>query len=334
MTAFDIKYYIFTIICFITIISCSHKENYGSIENYNDFENSSISMIVEQEYNSVQFIEPINKDKHGAFFSNNTMSTSRQGYNYGVTMPTDQIPIWKYNKSLQTIYMDGSTDYEMEFSIIDDKEYNALLRTAESVVDFNKIPSKVHCSNGVMTLYGPQNNLLYSCAYELPDMTEFRDTVRYYMELCEQQTKSSGSGNVTDVNYIKKVMQKKGYDISKIDISVIDDNTIMFSEELEEYNMRLSGIKLYAPIVRKTVLSSDLTKIYKSYTYSGTQLLSQSKYKYSTSDKFNISHINGNAKFQLPSRIETMQLIMVGNHPMVQIQINSYVNNRIIVYNY
>lgn len=324
--------------------SCSMDEERlnNQTETNGISDSPQLLMHTEQEYNSVEITEPVNQSKHGAFYSPQMASAAKPNKTNGttadyLTMQTEHIPIWKYNSNNLSIFSDGTTEYTMEFKIIDDEEYNAILGIAGSVVDFDRIPSSANYSNGVMTLYGPKNNLLFQAECPQPDLTEFKDTLEYYINLCDELNLSpdtkSGAANIDE---IKQRMQKRGFDMSNATVS-LGSNTVVIQQQLnaalsQTISSRLPDINS-SHVYSRTTLSSDLSKVFSTCLFCGKQLLSQSVYKYLPEGDMYVDITGTETTIPLPGRIETMQLVFHNGMPMVHTTITSYTKNRMTIYN-
>lgn len=323
--------------------SCSIDEerlsNQTNSDNSSDF--PQLLMHTEQEYNSVDITEPVNEAKHGAFYSPQIAAAVAKANKAAgatteyLTMQTENIPIWKYNGHDQSIFSDGTTEYTMKFKIIDDEEYNAILSIAGSVVDFDKIPSMANYSDGIMTLYGPKNNILFKAECPQPDLTEFKDTLEYYVNLCEELGESPETkSGTTDIAEVTQRLQKRGFDMSNATVS-LENNCVIIQQTHNTNSPQFSSSQLTnnTPVFSRTVLSTDLSKVFKTYTFSGGQLLSLSTYKYMPDGDMYVNITGNETRIPLPSRIETMQLVLQNGIPMVHTTITSYTKNRITIYN-
>lgn len=329
----------------LLIQSCSmDEERLNNHTETNDISDSpQLLMYTEQEYNSVEITEPVIQTKHGAFYSPQMASAAKPNKTNGttadyLTMQTEHIPIWKFNSNNQSIFSDGTTEYTMEFKIIDDEEYNAILGIAGSVVDFDKIPSMAKYSNGIMTLYGPKSNLLFQAECPQPDLTEFKDTLEYYVNLCEELNLSPDTkSGAPDIAEITQRMQKRGFDMSNATVSLGSSNTVIIQQQVKAVPLQITSSQFLnvsgSPVYSRTVLSSDLSKVLSTCLFSGKQLLSQSVYKYRPEGDMYVDVSGSGTTIPLPGRIETMQLVLRDGIPMVHTTITSYTKNRITIYN-
>lgn len=325
----------------ILLQSCSMDEEHLSAYRENNVEEASsqIFMRTIQEYKSVEMTQSVEYFKNSAFYSSKIASLKANKSPYtgvgNITIETGNIPIWRTNSVDHTIYADGRVKFSMEFKIIEDEEYNAILGVTGDIVDFDKVPAKASYADGVMTLYGPKNNVLSEGPSQQPDLKEFKDTVEYYMQLYREMQSDPGTkSELADISNITRRLRKRGFDMSNATVT-LSNNCVVLQQEIKMNPAQIQSYNLISGdnITNKTVLSLDLMKVYATYQMIGEQLLSCSYYRYPNyNNDIYLSVAGSEAKISLPSRVQTMELDLSDNEPKVHTKIVSYTKNRIILY--
>lgn len=115
--------------------------------------------FAETEYTSVNMNVAVNPVQHSEFYSpsvadmvsasEKSVKPSSDNITY---LDNSEIPIWRYNKSLRTIYMDGTLEYEMESRLVEDTLENIIFKVASNVVDFKNMLSKVVYKSGIVSI--------------------------------------------------------------------------------------------------------------------------------------------------------------------------------------
>lgn len=284
-------------------------------------------MRIESESYSVVMTETISWDKHAAFCTGSTLQNMPenvllQSGSGAVPIESDEIPIWEYTSTIQSVYNDGTIEFDITSSIIDDEEINAILSVGASSVAFESIPKRAVYNDGTMTLYDKDGNILYSAIQPQPDMTEFCDSVEHYYERYHNEllahpsgTKSSCMGIDSVMSFVRNRFADGG--LTQYNVEKLSDNKISIG-----YESNNSYIK--------TVVSSDLMRTYSVWTYTDNQLVSQTLFEYANEREVNDYCITiGDIKMISPKKMTTQQLVYTSDKiPKVRTKIVGYKKNK------
>lgn len=308
------------------LVSCSEKE--VQIMTPTSEETKKEFMRIESESYSVVMTETISLDKHAAFCTGSTLqnipeNVLLQSGTGAVPIESDEIPIWEYTSTVQSVYNDGTIEFDITSNIIDDEEINAILSVGASSIAFEAIPKRAVYSNGTMTLYDKDGNILYSAVQPQPDMTEFCDSVAHYYERYQNEllvTNPSGTkGSGIDIDSVISFVCNSFADgaVSQYNVEKLSDSRISI-----EYTCDNSCIN--------TVVSSDLMRTYSIQKFTDNQLVSQTVFEYAPDREINDYCVAiGSIMMKSPKKVITQQLVYASDGiPKVRTKIVGYKKNK------
>lgn len=329
------KYHIIiTALSTVLVISCSEKEISQDNNYIKDSSAKTVFLRIETQSYSVDMNETVSMDKHPEFctadvvsaLQSSMLNTPTQPVNAAPSMESEDIPIWRYNSDIESVYSDGSVEFDMTSSIIDDEEINAILAVGASSIDFDNIPTRAVYSNGIMKLYSRDGTLLHSGYQAQPDMREFCDSMEHHYNQYTSLYKDDDpiavkSGEFDMDKAVRRAVERfSGQGISGLEVKPI--NGKMLSVEYYHNNQKIKG-----------VFSADLTQTYKSQIFTNGQLISQtiSEYGPDNDNKYAII-IGGESISKNPQKIITQQLYYThDNVPKVRTEIIGYLKNNISI---
>lgn len=303
--------------------------------------------FAETEYTSVNMNVAVNPVQHSEFYSpsvadmvsasEKSVKPSSDNITY---LDNSEIPIWRYNKSLRTIYMDGTLEYEMESRLVEDTLENIIFKVASNVVDFKNMLSKVVYKSGIVSMYNSDGKLLYSKHVPQPDMSEFRDTVGYYIRKYNEK-KDGGDdlivhGKANDIEGLKRKLNKMGHNGTITKIENMPNGMVMVESNYSS-NVQTKGLDFLntsEPSFSRNYVSADFDRIYKSQTFLHGQLVNQNLYYYSNDiDSFGVQIRGYDIKVPSFSGVVSQSLVVKDGIPMIETNIEEYTKNRTIFYN-
>lgn len=307
---------LFFIICCVFFTSCT-QSTISDLENVESPSKPVKFLSFKQVYYSASFSEPLDPQKHPQFIHPSTSyQVDRMDLPHidstSSAINSSDIPIWTYNEDIRNIYSDGTIEYDIQSSIINDSLINVILAVGEPTIDFEAIPTRAVYRNGTMSLYNG-SKLLHSAPEYQPDMTEFCDTAAYYYEQYYQSLHTgTKSKDLFYESIIEKEAKKSGLLVNFEKCS--DDMVVLRMEKDNE-------------TIIKT-MSSDFSKEYKTQCYSQGILLYEeiNEYSHYEDDKY-YSKIK-DLKLYNPKKTIIKTLQMSDNEKMsVFVEVKGYLQN-------
>lgn len=320
---------LFSLFC----VSCAFNES-QDIKSIEERKEKQIFMYSEEEYMSSEKQEVVSPLRHKDFFSvsiqnmldQNRSSQQTKGRCAPGDVPTpietEEIPIWRYSSYSETVYQDGSLEFTAESNLISDEKINAILAIGASSVDFSQIPSKINFSNGQISMYNRDNDLLYEGMYPMPNMQEYVDSVAYYMKLYEEYMSTEvKAGGINGVDLLKSAIDASGETNSVV--KELFDGKIVLEQQINNSTKRI-----------RSVLSDDLTRTYLKETYDGDQLQYRVTYSYDSKEEGQFVSKNALSGFTMakPTSIITQVLLIRNGVPFILTETKVYSKNISIIY--
>ena len=311
------------------LASCTEKE-VQSVEPPAE-ETKTEFMRTETESYSVVMTENVSLDKHAVFCTGSLLQNMPEAVLTDIEtgaqpIESDDIPIWEYTTAMQSVYSDGSIEFDITSSIIDDEDINAILSVGASSIAFDDIPKRAVYSDGYMRLYGKNGTLLYEGFQPQPDMSEFCDSVAHYYERCQEEciavTPPTTKSADLDVDSMMSLVR------SRLAGAAVSDYKV---EKVSESRMAIEYAQDRNYV--RTVVSADLRRTYSTQTFTGGQLMSQTFFEYAPEEEINDYCVSiGDIRIMSPKKVTAQHLVYSeGSAPKIRTSVVGYKRNRTII---
>lgn len=313
--------------------SCSMDENMHNSQNSPDDNSisSDVLMISEQEFISASMTETLSQKKHPQFYTaalaqqiNNSTAlvqakTSSETETSAPLMEIEEIPIWRNNKRTVRVYENGNVEIENEFPLYEEFMKSTLINAVESVTDQRQTVSKSVYSDGMMSLYNNEGELLYSMPVQMPDFSSLIDSAAIEQIQNSPQLKS---GDASDMHIIReRILQTSGdaFSISKLEQNATGN--IVLEQVSKDGSTRIC-----------TMLSEDLTKTYNCSIFKNGLLQSRSCSYYAQDIRnFSMTMSRTGTDTPQPCTTITQTLVFKNGVPKVHSEYNYYTKNTTII---
>lgn len=323
----------FTIIYVVFLISCSKDTGIP----VGDYGQQKIALEMYSHSTTVDQTVYVNRSEHADFLSTQIISALendlflRQKMNrlpeevVDTIFTYDEIPYIRETKALTRIYTDGETEF-----VIDDLtpySMNVLHQLAENPESEESRITKTVIKDGFMLVFNAAGQEVVREAYESPDMKEFIDSVKYYLQQIEDTGLSTPSMAVGRL----KAMSQSAAGIHTM--KILPDNKV----QLESYIQPDLAQKSLFPGADSqfravTELNPEMTRTLKFEIYLGNQLIQRKLYDYNESVELKSFH-SKQLISESPSVIESQTLtINSTGQPVIKSVREVFHRNQMIFY--
>jgi len=325
--------YLLAVLIF-TLTSCN-KENSGNI--FNSADEVVVEMI--SQVKRVESVEFINSTDHAGFLTSELQTLISRDKNAmkriskATKDDTDtiyslsEIPVVKEIISTNTIFASGKM-ITITRDITPEEENILNTMNATPLLPEQTI-KKTEAKDGKLISYGSDGNILSSQPYEESDMRPFLDSLKYYVDLAEQENSKQSVKAQSPFAKIKSSVMPAGMNVWQMEngnvvIEEIINNTA-------ENGMRVKGIN--GQMRSRTITNPEMDKTLRFELYQGEQLISRRTYQYNGSEKLkNSAKIKGRA-IENPSGIISEVLFVTDRGiPKIKKTQEEYKQNQIIVH--
>lgn len=320
----------------ILLASCN-KENTGGLFQTADEE---VAVELFSHVKRVESVEFLNTSDYEEFLSpevRSIISKDKQAMKRMNAATNDdidtifslsEIPVIKEIVSKNIIYISGKMITETQDITLEEKNILNTM-TATPLLPEQTIKKTVS-KDGMLTSYGADNNILSKVPYEEQNMKPFLDSLKYYVDLAEQQESSKKSVKAqSSFEKIKNSTIPVGMHIWQMDNGNVVIEEIINSSSVS--SMRVKGVS--GQMRSRTFTNPEMDKTLRYELYQGNQLVTRRYYQYNGSEKLiNSVRIKGN-NIENPSAIISESLFVNDRGiPKIRKTQEQYKQNQIIVH--
>lgn len=305
------------------LVACTDKNIREN--NSNPEEPRYVFMRSESVSYSVEMLEKLSIDKHKSFctgtMSNYITDPVANALGDGpIPIESSEIPVWRYSSSIQSVYNDGTIDFDMASKAIDEAPTDKIAFISVSSIIFDAIPQRAVYSNGIITLYGNNGTVLHSGHQPQPDMRQFCDSVAHYYAKYSDHYLTTTKSSSHNVDSVILFVQSQ---FNKAEVPTYTIEKVSGGKLLIEYGE--------SDYYNKIIISSDLKMTYSTQTFNNNQLVSQTLFEYASENEIDDYSISvGEIKIATPRKVTTQKLLFgTANTPMVSTKIVGYEKNKI-----